>query len=349
MNFYNTKKTVLFAILYSAKYIGIFSICRAITHNSLRVLCYHGCSLGDEHEFSPGTFMRPSVFQRRMEFLVEKGYAVLPLSTAVEALRNGTLRPGATAITIDDGWYGTYAEMYPVLRGLGLPATLYIATYYVQKPTQVLNMVVRYLAWARPDHTIDLSHLAPALTGCFRLSHPTEQSDACERIIQYGHTELDHEGRQDLVRRLAAILDFDIDSAEEARLFRFVTADEVGDMAAHGIDIQLHTHRHRFPTPEDGGIEPEIHDNRSALATMAPGPFEHFCYPSGDYDRAQLPLLEDMGVVTATTTEPGFNYATTPPLLLRRFLDSDTITEIEFEAEMCGFFEIIRRTLGIKI
>jgi hypothetical protein len=40
----------------------------------------------------------------------------------------------------------------------------------------------------------------------------------------------------------------------------------------------------------------------------------------------------------------GFNRSTTPKLELRRFLDSEAISFLEFEAEMCGFFELIRKT-----
>jgi hypothetical protein len=43
------------------------------------------------------------------------------------------------------------------------------------------------------------------------------------------------------------------------------------------------------------------------------------------------------------------NYPETPKLLLRRFLDSDIVSDIEFEAEICGFGELIRGGFGKKV
>jgi peptidoglycan/xylan/chitin deacetylase (PgdA/CDA1 family) len=43
--------------------------------------------------------------------------------------------PGcATVVTIDDGWYGTYKFMGPILKEHGFQATLYIASYYLNRP-----------------------------------------------------------------------------------------------------------------------------------------------------------------------------------------------------------------------
>ena len=45
---------------------------------------------------------------------------------------------------------------------------------------------------------------------------------------------------------------------------------------------------------------------------------------------------------TATTCEPGLNSPSTPRLSLHRFLDGEDITQIEFEAEVSGFTELLR-------
>ena len=37
------------------------------------------------------------------------------------------------------------------------------------------------------------------------------------------------------------------------------------------------------------------------------------------------------------------NYRETPRFHLKRFLDSSNVSEIEFEAEVCGVMEIMRR------
>jgi len=121
--------------------------------------------------------------------------------------------------------------------------------------------------------------------------------------------------------------------------------EEIAALAADGIDFQLHTHRHRLPLDRDA-TEREIRDNRAVLAPVARRDLAHFCYPSGEYDARHPPAL---GIASATTTRPGFNYRDAAPLELSRFLDSEDVSDLEFEAEMCGFFELIRRGLGVRI
>ena len=49
-----------------------------------------------------------------------------------------------------------------------------------------------------------------------------------------------------------------------------------------------------------------------------------------------------VGVKSATTIEPGLNYPDTPRFALRRLMDGHPVSDIEFEAEMTGFMEIVR-------
>ena len=48
------------------------------------------------------------------------------------------------------------------------------------------------------------------------------------------------------------------------------------------------------------------------------------------------------GVLTATTCETGLVDEKSPPLAWRRILDSSRVSQIEFEAEVSGFNELIR-------
>jgi len=52
-----------------------------------------------------------------------------------------------------------------------------------------------------------------------------------------------------------------------------------------------------------------------------------------------------LGIKSAVTCTSGVNDENTHPYKLKRFLDGENISQIEFEAEMCGFLEICRRLL----
>ena len=65
-----------------SKRLGLFALARRLTAGQLRILCYHGLSIDDEHIYSPGLFMRPEMVRSRLEILVRDGYPVLPLDQA---------------------------------------------------------------------------------------------------------------------------------------------------------------------------------------------------------------------------------------------------------------------------
>ena len=45
---------------------------------------------------------------------------------------------------------------------------------------------------------------------------------------------------------------------------------------------------------------------------------------------------------SATTIDPGLNYSDTSPFALRRLVDGGSVSDIEFDAEMTGFMEVVR-------
>jgi peptidoglycan/xylan/chitin deacetylase (PgdA/CDA1 family) len=334
------------AALYLARGCGLFALARSLTAKHLRILCYHGAALEDEHEFQPMLFMRSATFEDRLDRLLRTGHPVLPLGEALERLGQGTLPRAAVVITIDDGWYGTLREMAPALARRGLPATLYLATYYVEKQTQVFNVAAAYALWSAQSRALELDGVDPALEGRFDLSDPASRSLVLERLRTLADGLDSADRRQTLLERLYVALGLDFERVRRQRMFTFMSAGEAATLPALGIELQLHTHRHRFPIGAPDMLADEIHANRAALGKMAAGPFQHLCYPSGEYDRSAFPQLNAIGIVSATTTLPGMNDAGTPRFELRRFLDSENCSTIRFEAEVSGFLDLLRAALG---
>src|SRR6202022_888501 len=116
------------------KLFGLFNIARYITRDGLRIICYHGFAVAEEHKFRSRLFIRKELFLRRIEYLRRNRFPIVTLSAAVEALYRDRLPPCATVITMDDAWQGVYSVATPMLRQLGLPVTLYVPTYYIEHP-----------------------------------------------------------------------------------------------------------------------------------------------------------------------------------------------------------------------
>ena len=107
----------------------------AVTHPAgAIVLMYHSISDGsaDAH-VDPVNRLPLAVFERQMAFLSEHR-RVLPLATLVELTSRGESPPaGTVCITFDDGYLDNLTVAAPVLARHRLPATLYLATGYVQR------------------------------------------------------------------------------------------------------------------------------------------------------------------------------------------------------------------------
>jgi hypothetical protein len=62
-----------------------------------------------------------------------------------------------------------------------------------------------------------------------------------------------------------------------------------------------------------------------------------------------LPWLKQAGVVSATTCEAGFAARSCNPLLLPRFLDNESLSDIEFESWLTGVsLAMPRRRSGVS-
>ena len=334
-------RTMRLFTLYLARLLGLFALARWLTRSDLRILCYHGASLVDEHEYQPGLFITAATFRQRLRLLAAKRYPVLPLEEALTRLQAGNLPAGATVITIDDGWYGSYSIMGPALKEAKVPATLYMATYYMEKGTQVFNVAASYILWRARSKVLDLSKVHEKLQGIFSLASSSARERAVETLEAWGNIQGAGE-RQELLRALCAAVGIDWAQIEQRRQIQFTTPAEAQSLAVDGVSLQLHTHRHRWPRNRRLA-EVEIADNRASLARITAQPAVHFCYPSGEYSEEQLPWLEEMGIRSAVTTDRGLARCSSRRLMLPRLLDSETVTLLEFEAELSGFREILRR------
>lgn len=329
-----------------SKSVGLFAVARRVTAGQLRILCYHGLAIGDEHLYSPGLFMRPETVRSRFETLVRSGYPIIPLGEACEGLRAGTLPPCPVVITYDDGFYGNYVHGVPLHREFPLPATLYATTYYVVKGTPIFRHAVKYMFWKTGRDEMSLDGLPGVEGKTLRLAERERVEAVQWELIRYGETQLDEPGRVALARELGGRLGVDYDDLARSRRLSLMTPGELLALSESGIDIQLHTHRHQFPPVEEQARR-EIEDNRAVLESMLGRACNHLCYPSGVFTTEQWPWLEACGIASATTCEAGLNDSNTPHYGLRRFLDAETIAGIEFEAEISGFAELLRRARAL--
>ena len=334
-------------ILYRlSKWAGLFALSARLNRDNLPILCYHAFALSDESAFRPKLFMKPGSFRARMQYLRQQNYQVLPLAEAIQRLRSRTLPGRAVVITIDDSFYSVYLHALPVLKQLRFPATLYVTSYYAEKQTPVFRLVVQYMFWKSLKNFLDLSTVVGGEPKTVDLATESQRFRTAWDLIEYGETHCDEPERCSLARRLGEQLGVDYTELVRSRAFSIMKASEIAGAISDGFDLELHTHRHRF-SEEPQLARQELEDNRRFLQQFSARPFRHFCYPSGIWSKAHWPVLSEAAIETATTCDSGLNLPDAPPFSLKRVLDGENLSQIEFEAELCGFGQFLRSVAGV--
>lgn len=319
----------------------------------LLILCYHGFSQDDEHKWNPGLCMSPRTFEGRLAILQEGNYRVLSLTEAIDRLAKSSLPPKSVVLTFDDGVANFRSIALPLLRKYGYPATVYLRTDYCYYQRPVFHPVGPYLLWKRRDRIVSAN---PLLGWREEQDLRTQEGRASAWARMLRHAEgrqLDDEGRDCLLAQLAHHIGFDFDAFVASRILQIMSPAEVSAIAQEGIDVQLHTHRHRLiPSLDPGELREEIEENRKGIAELTGQYPVHLCYPSGKYNLAYLQPLRQLGIATATTCEPDLVCATSDPLLLPRYVDTEVQSQDAFEGWLSGVLGLLgtlrRRKYGYQ-
>jgi peptidoglycan/xylan/chitin deacetylase (PgdA/CDA1 family) len=317
-------------------------------HRRLLILAYHGVSLTDEHRFNGSLFIPAELLRSRFEILKRSKSAVLPLAEGIARLYANDLPERAVVVTFDDGLSDFYRRAFPIIKEFDIPVTLYLTTFYSHYQRPVFDLMCAYLLWKGRNKILNLKQFTVD-----DLQLDLDRSNSRGTALQQIHTfarvsKLSADEKDAFAASLAKHLDVDYDKLLTERVMHNLTSDEVSKLADGGIDIQLHTHRHRTPLERDLFVR-EIEENRASIFAMTGKSPNHFCYPSGNYDLRFLPWLQELGVSSGTTCDQGFAASASNRLLLPRFLDTSNLSPIEFESWLSGISAVLPQRRGSRI
>jgi peptidoglycan/xylan/chitin deacetylase (PgdA/CDA1 family) len=337
---WNVKRTAL----AGCKAAGLFraTLLSEWRRKRVLILCYHGVSLDDEHEWKPKLYVTQGLLERRLRRLKNEGYHILSLERAIRALYAKDLPERSIVVTFDDGGYDFYKCAYPVLSSYGIPSTVYLTSYYCSRNWPVFDQICSYLLWKKRDGVLCFPEVLGGREGR-GLRNAEQRLRVWKELVGYaGREGLSAAARNELAAELARRLNVDFAELIRGRIVQLMNPKEVGELASAGVDFQLHTHRHRVPRNREL-FEREIEENRQCIRQMTGAVPVHFCYPSGVVDPMFVPWLRQLGIASGTTCEAGCASDAQDPLLLPRFQDSSLVSDIEFEGWITGFIPLGKR------
>jgi peptidoglycan/xylan/chitin deacetylase (PgdA/CDA1 family) len=167
------------------------------------ILMYHSISDHASPKFRQFT-VSPALFAEQMAYLQQHAYTPITVTQFVNALSRGdavnsSLPERPVILTFDDGFADFFTEAFPVLRKYGFPATLYVATAFIDGTSRWLR---REGETSRPMLTWDqLAEISASGIECGAHSHCHPQLDTLApsqsrlEIVQSKRLLEDHLGK----------------------------------------------------------------------------------------------------------------------------------------------------------
>ena len=280
----------------------------------LAILIFHRVHAQPDALF-PGE-MHAATFRARLDW-VRRVCNVLPLGEAVDRLAERRLPSRALAITFDDGYADNATVALPILRELGIPATFFVATGFLDGGRMWNDTVIEAVRRTRSPQ-LDL--------GALGLPRVDVANDASRRTtiaaLLPALKRLPSDARQASVDRIAEI------AAAELPDDLMMTAADVRKLAAAGMGVGAHTITHPIlSVVDDVTARREMASSREALERLLGERVRFFAYPNGkpttDYRKRHVALAREVGFDAAFSTAPGAGRAGDSPFELPRFTPWD--------------------------
>jgi len=309
--------------------------------NQLLILAYHGVSQDDEHLWNPELFFTPDDFRTRMQLLKDYGCHVLQLSDALQRLWTKTLPPCSVVLTFDDGGCDFYRQAFPILREFGWPATVYLTSYYCNYNRPVFDVMCSYLLWKGRSTKLNLRDVISG-SAEFDLESKSNRERTLAAVRLFArHAKFSARQKDELLKLIAERLSIDYERILAKRILHLLSPEEVVELVAEGVDIQLHTHRHHAPQKRESFLV-ELKENRAFISKFTKLP-RHFAYPHGLYEECYADWLSSFGVTSATTCASGLATKYSNPYNLPRLVDTSSLRLLELEGWLSGFAKFFPR------
>jgi peptidoglycan/xylan/chitin deacetylase (PgdA/CDA1 family) len=246
-----------------------------------------------------------------MEILARR-FSIVPLDELVARLADRAHGHRMAAVTFDDGYADNYCCALPVLSGLGIPATIFLATDFIEHGRPFWW---ERLAWLLRSRAGTVVPLPAELGGPADLTSVAGVRQTYRTVRDILRALDDGVAREALLDRLGA---------ETPPDSRPLTWDEVRSMRRQGIGFGAHTATHpSLPAISDAALSNEIEASKRSIAAALQTPPTMFAYPFGDVDERVGRAVAAAGFRGAVTVRAGLCGPHTPPVVLPRLMIDD--------------------------
>ena len=244
---------------------------------SLPIITYHHIADDDPtYAYDPTIAdATPAQFRRQMELLT-RHFTPIGVEELVRAIDGDALPKNPIMVTFDDGYRSCHDTALPILRAVGVRATFFISTSFVEERRvywwERISMLLRRANNPRATivypETIEIDCRDTGVRDRLNAMVKNTASLDIERFLAELARALDVESTRAIESECAAGL--------------LMTWDHVRVLAREGMDVESHGRRHRvLQTLGDDELVDELVGSRIDLEAQLGRPVRAFAYPVG--------------------------------------------------------------------
>jgi peptidoglycan/xylan/chitin deacetylase (PgdA/CDA1 family) len=322
------------------KRLGVLSLAAAVRArqaSAVTILAYHRVlDLPSEETFPYDVeLVSASVedFARQMKYVKER-FTPISFADLLRFLDRGENPPrGSVIVTFDDGFADNYHNAFPVLKALQVPATIFLATGYLDQQEQYWYEKLTYAVM-----TTRMAQAAIQGLGSIPLGETVlARRQAVKRLLRE-LKRMPNRARVETVGTLLKQLLPDGDAGPDPRSGP-MTWEQVREMAQHNIEFGSHSVTH----PVLSQLEPaqlafELEHSKNRIEAMSDAPVKVIAYPVGGeeaFNDAVRKAVRTAGYRLGVSYIPGVNrYRDWDPYALRRLHVERYVDDAYFRAMM---------------
>ncbi len=322
------------AVLNLMRNTGLFAPFRLANRSKALIVVYHRFSENGNRLATSASALR-----EQLEYLTTH-YRIMPLSEMASYFRQGRrLPPSVAAITVDDGYRDFFEIAFPILREYNVPASVFVATDFIDQRAWLWTDKLRYLALQADTAMLETTINDRALR--IKLGDSESRLIAAS-VVNSELKQIPDEVKEDIISSIASSLKVSLPCVPPGD-FSPLTWEQVREMDNAGIEVGSHTLTHPILTNiSRDRLRKELNESRRRLEEVLRRNVDLFCYPNGNYDPMVSIEVERAGYKCAVTSRPGLNKRDTNPLALRRI---HTERDLGHFVQLTSGFELLKDRL----
>ncbi len=268
------------------------------------ILMLHGLQESETADWrgNPGLTITSRQLTAIVETLRSESYELVSLDVALERLAAPRAGARFACLTFDDGYRDNYQLLYPLLRQLAAPATIYVTTGFIDGEAAAWWHGIEAILRRHPALDMSLADRHYSFFAATAAERDSAFQQTCDLLRKATPA-----ARAKALSQLEQTYEIDFRVIDRERM---MTWDMIREMAASGL-VEFGAHTVTHPVLRDlpqAEARLEMIQSRQRLEIQLERTIRHFAYPYGDpssVDPAVAALARDCGFASAVLAYGG--------------------------------------------